>query len=1056
MTKCYWDPNNPAELIETDVILNAEISNWTDDFLTAYNSGNTYLRYVITHELGHSFGLDHPWEGSSDGKKNTVIQYPPSDALTALHHMPFMIDIKALRNTYPTQALEIYDMGIQLFYTTPDPPGDNPEPGDIFWSEFPDTVMSGFSFPVDNIVIENLSTATNKPYVYVYLTDKRHTYENVEAYLLGLASLPAMDPDSYRRENMVVKVWEDVPPGEYYIYVYAGYEWDNNSFNQDMWSDVKIEVVDVPADQDKVAVNPDILDFGYLPVEGLSEEPEYFMITGNELSGPVEIASPEGFLISEGDGFEYTDEIVLLPDAQGGIFDQIFIKFAPHEARTYTETISISSAGSVTRFVHVAGSGFYIRSDTEGIDFYNTLINTSSSVAEYLLYGENIYNPVTISAPDHFQVSLSPESGFDSTVEVNQYGEEILVSIFVRFYPQQVGVLGGNIINTYVSGRSIEDTKTIAVSGMCYNNPNICVDPDTLDFGEIASGSVSDPQSYRITGSYLADSVLIESTQYYEISFEEDGSYSTQLEADHCGYGTINRDIWVRFRPQEEGFIAGEVQHLVTGGETRLVNVLGTGTGCGTLYGVELFAYPEDIGVVLSGDGQYPAGSTVNINASLSKGYKFSAWTGLQEDIDLLDNPLSPSTSFIMPDRDVMYTAEYNLSYQTTISVHGELDQPLPGMNIWVWPAGEPETILIDMDTDENGQIIFSLPAGNYRFDVYDYYQAYEYYPNGEFSVIEEDVIVPTVYLSLVEWAVLFDIRDSNGASIDSVSILFTESPGELPDPLVTVEGYAATTLVKGHYEFNIMHQCYDDISSSVDIAMLKLSERRRKSHSPRQDLSKTDYHLIYYMDNAELKTNFTVKYNDEPVMGAKISVAAIPDPIFTDANGQASKMLECGNYNFSVEAGNFIPYEGSFDIEGAEVFLNIDLDFEPRQILPAISLSNPSYRGIWIWEYDDLKSSDISSRETGWTNLLQGVTAEKIMAGDITGCNGLELVALLPEYGLWYYNIQNNTWITLIDIQNDCIDFTIARTDTEGPLDIITSIRDHGLYKWDHTMKNT
>ncbi len=101
-------------------------------------------------------------------------------------------------------------------------------------------------------------------------------------------------------------------------------------------------------------------------------------------------------------------------------------------------------------------------------------------------------------------------------------------------------------------------------------------------------------------------------------------------------------------------------------------------------YSVSLYANPSDIGVVLTGAGDYEAAETVNIAADLpSKGYEFLEWTGLPEDIALLDDPYSSSASFTMPERNVEFTANYEEVgdyIPAYISIENEMI-----MGLWKW-----------------------------------------------------------------------------------------------------------------------------------------------------------------------------------------------------------------------------------------------------------------------------------------------------------------------------------------------------------------------------------
>lgn len=87
-------------------------------------------------------------------------------------------------------------------------------------------------------------------------------------------------------------------------------------------------------------------------------------------------------------------------------------------------------------------------------------------------------------------------------------------------------------------------------------------------------------------------------------------------------------------------------------------------------YNVGLYADPDNIGIILTGEGSYSQGTLVQIQAltytytrpirSLTDTYVFTGWTGIDYNVELLDNPASPSTFFYMPSRDVEFTAVFN------------------------------------------------------------------------------------------------------------------------------------------------------------------------------------------------------------------------------------------------------------------------------------------------------------------------------------------------------------------------------------------------------------
>ncbi len=388
---------------------------------------------------------------------------------------------------------------------------------------------------------------------------------------------------------------------------------------------------------------------------------------------------------------------------------------------------------------------------------------------------------------------------------------------------------------------------------------------------------------------------------------------------------------------------------------------------------------------------------------------------------------------------------EYWLQEHTaTITVRDNITKdPLPGMNVWLWNSAYPSEILLDADTDANGQVSILLPSGNYAFDVYDYYGGYDYYDN-TFSITTSNVNI-NADLTLTNHTVTWEILDSANSPIAGAVVDIT---GADNPPATNASGITTTTLTKGNYPYTVSLTCYETISSDVDIAMAK-------SPVPRGTAPKNTYYLLHNMEDAECKVTFTVTDGSEGVMGAKITIDGLLDQIVTDSTGYAETWATCGSYDYLIEAGNYNPYSGSFIVDGTKANIHVELSYDPTFIQPAISLGHPEHTGIWLWSYDEAKPSDIGAKCSNWTNLLQGVTAEKILAGDITGDGNLEIVSLLDGYGLWYYSFAENAWKIAVPNSYSVSDFTIARTSQDDIREIVVSIEGYGLYKWDHSMGN-
>ena len=121
------------------------------------------------------------------------------------------------------------------------------------------------------------------------------------------------------------------------------------------------------------------------------------------------------------------------------------------------------------------------------------------------------------------------------------------------------------------------------------------------------------------------------------------------------------------FKDLEEGVHTAGVQTLYTTTTSEIVSI-DFEIGEGYFFDVSVSVNPINAGVV-TGQGSYMIGDDVTLEAIPNEGYAFIGWT------DEFDNHLSDEQiySFIMPDEDLNYTANFELlDYEVTLAVDPE------------------------------------------------------------------------------------------------------------------------------------------------------------------------------------------------------------------------------------------------------------------------------------------------------------------------------------------------------------------------------------------------
>jgi subtilisin family serine protease len=109
---------------------------------------------------------------------------------------------------------------------------------------------------------------------------------------------------------------------------------------------------------------------------------------------------------------------------------------------------------------------------------FGSIATNSASTRSYTLTGSNLTSNVTITAPSGYQVSISSNSGFGSSISVAPTSGSVNRLIYVRFAPTAVQSYNGNINNTssgasavavQVTGAGMTSTN-ITLSGLANRN----------------------------------------------------------------------------------------------------------------------------------------------------------------------------------------------------------------------------------------------------------------------------------------------------------------------------------------------------------------------------------------------------------------------------------------------------------------------------------------------------------------------------------------------------------------------------------------------------------
>ena len=190
----------------------------------------------------------------------------------------------------------------------------------------------------------------------------------------------------------------------------------------------------------------------------------------------------------------------------------------------------------------------------------------SEEYFEYTLYGEHLSGPITITAPEHFQVTTDPEGTWADQIQVSA---SFNGTIYVRIYANVLGEHSGNIVHSSTGADNVslriegEALAPLVGWGLINNMGTFAA-----DYGED-----SNVQSYSLNVTNAQTAIDIEVTRgpfvFSKTSATGPWTAEDTLPANFSG------NIWVKMISTRDVEVTGEITHETLNASPLVIDLEG-------------------------------------------------------------------------------------------------------------------------------------------------------------------------------------------------------------------------------------------------------------------------------------------------------------------------------------------------------------------------------------------------------------------------------------------------------------------------------------------------
>jgi uncharacterized membrane protein len=234
--------------------------------------------------------------------------------------------------------------------------------------------------------------------------------------------------------------------------------------------------------------------------------------------------------------------------------------------------------------------------------------------------------------------------------------------------------------------------------------------------------------------------------------------------------------------------------------------------------------------------------------------------------------------------------------------------------------------------TDINGEVIFSLPNGNYNYNVSKYGYTSD---AGTITVAGTSQTIDVTLIMLPHYDITFHVT-SGGNNIDGASI---NIPG-VGILLTNVNGIALFSLIDGTYNYTITKTGFAVKTGTITVAGAAFT------------VEETLIPLY--------TATFHVTAGGANLQGATVTVGT--QSVVTNAGGNAVFNLPNGSYSYTVTKTGYINETGNFDVTGANLLIEVAMSPVEYSITFHVTSGGNNLGGVLIELDNDLTATTNTS----------------------------------------------------------------------------------------------